>query len=293
MKPFRRLVTTEESPSALAAAPRRSIGAFIRDARELSDENIERILAFQRQHGGRFGEAAVALRLANQDDVLEALAQQFQYTTGAGRDREGELVTAADPFGDQADAFRELRTRLLLEVLQEGRCAISIVSPEVGDGKTYLSANLAVAFSQLGARTLLIDADLRSPRQHRLLGVGHRVGLSDVLAGFAELGSTLRPVPGISNLYLLPAGSVPPNPLELLQRPFFGALVRDLLAEFEHVVIDTPAAMRGADARAISAQSGAALVVARRNRTRMEPLEGLVAALARSSRVAGIVMNEH
>lgn len=283
-----------EEAAVSEASPRRLIGALLREARELSDEQLARIVAYQRARGVRFGEAAVALRFVERDDVLEALAQQFQYTTGfAGRDKTTELVTAADPFSDQADAFRELRTRLMLEVLREARTAIAIVSPDIGDGKTYLTANLAVAFSQLGAPTLLIDADIRTPRQHRVLRVGYRHGLSDVLAGFADARASVRAVPGIGNLSLLPAGAVPPNPLELLQRPAFGAVVREMLDTFEHVLIDTPAAARGADSRAIAAQAGAALVVARKNRSRMLPLEGLVGALARNSRIAGVVLNEH
>src|SRR6185295_10586679 len=100
-------------------------------ARELSDEQIEQIAAYSRERRIRFGEAAVALRLADRKDVLEALSQQFQYTTGfAGRDANSELVMVADPFSDQADAIRELRSRLLLEVLGERpHGAIAIVSP--------------------------------------------------------------------------------------------------------------------------------------------------------------------
>jgi chain length determinant protein tyrosine kinase EpsG len=298
VKSFQQVIAADHGADAAdaIAARRRPIGSFIRDAGKLNDRQIDQILAYQRESGVRFGEAAVALRLADRTDVLEALSQQFQYTTGfVGREAIGELVTAADPFSDQADAFRELRSRLLLEVLDErDRCALAIVSPDAGDGKTYLAANLAVAFSQLGGRTLLIDADIRTPRQHRLLGVEHGAGLSSVLAGLAEVSGAVHPVPGLPSLYLLPTGAVPPNPLELLQRPAFGVLVREMLQKFEHVVVDTPAAIRGADPRVIAAHCGAALVVARRGRSRMAPLEGLVAALSRgSASVAGVVMNEH
>jgi protein-tyrosine kinase len=273
----------------------RRIGELIGLTRELSDEQIERIVAYSRERGMRFGESAVALRLAERKDVLEALSQQFHYTTGfAGREANSELVAAADPFSDQADAIRELRSRLLLEVLGERpHGAIAIVSPDVGDGKTYLAANLAVAFSQLGERTLLIDADLRTPRQHRLLGVVHGAGLSNALAGSAGAGALVHPVPGLPSLYLMRAGVVPPNPLELLQRPTFGVLLQEMLQKFEHVLLDTPAAIRGADSRVVAARCNATIVVARRGRSGMEPLEGLLAALARgSARIAGVVMNE-
>ena len=275
----------------------RRIGDLLRDTRELSDTQIDLILACQRKHGMRFGEAAVALRLMDRNDVLEALSRQFQYTPGfVGREGSAELVAAADPFGDQAEAFRELRSRLMVEVLGEGSpTALAVVSPSPGDGKTYLAANLAVSFSQLGERTLLIDADVRTPRQHALLDVKHNgTGLSNVLAGFSKASELVHPVPGLPNLFLAPAGAMPPNPLELLQRPRFTSLVREMVEEFDHVVVDTPAASRGADSRIIAARCGTTLVVARRGRSRMDALEGLLGALARGpARIAGVVMNEH
>lgn len=273
------------------------LGALLRQAGRLGGDQVERILAYQRKTGLRFGEAAVALRLVERREVLQALARQFQYTPGfAGRALSQELVAAADPFGEQAEAIRELRSRLLVEVLREDEAAaLAIVSPEVGDGKSYLAANLAVSFSQLGESTLLVDADVRTPRLHRLLGIAQNgVGLSSVLAGFARPASLVHEVPGLPHLYLAPSGPVPPNPIELLQRPVFGRLMRELLEEFDHVVVDTPAAARGADCRVIAARSGATLVVARRDRSRMAGLEGLVCALERGpSRVAGVVVNEH
>jgi protein-tyrosine kinase len=281
---------------APGAAYGRPIGSLLRDAAELSDQQIEQIVAYQRKSGMRFGEAAVALHMVERKDVLEALSQQFQYTPGfAGREGERELVVAADPFSDQAEAFRELRSRLLLEVLGErSRCALAVLSPDAGDGKTYVAANLAVAFSQLGEATLLIDADVRTPRQHRLLGVTPGAGLTGALAGFANPGALVHQVPGLPSLYVMPAGAVPPNPLELLQRPMFGMLVGKMLKKFEHVVLDTPAAIRGADSRVIAARSGAALVIARRNHTSMAALNGLVDSLARGpAMIAGVLMNEH
>jgi protein-tyrosine kinase len=189
-----------------------------------------------------------------------------------------------------------LRSRLLLEVMRDGpRCALAVVSPDVGDGKTYLTANLALSFSQLGERTLLIDADVRTPRQHHVLGIKQNgAGLTSVLAGFSDADELVHEVPGLRHLYFAPAGPIPPNPVELLQRPRFGQLMRELLEEFDHVVVDTPAAVRGADSRVIAARSGAALVVARKSRSRMAAVEGLVGALARGpAQIAGVVVNEH
>ena len=273
------------------------IGELLNEACKLGEPQIQQILAYQRKTGMRFGEAAVALRLVERKDVLEALYQQFQYTPGFARSGgRTELVAAADRFSEQAEAFRELRSRLLIEVMRDGpRCALAILSPDPGDGKTYLAANLAVSFSQLGERTLLIDADVRTPRQHQVFGIKpNGVGLSSVLAGFSDAGALVHEVPGLPHLYFVPAGPIPPNPVELMQRPRFGQLMRGLLEEFDHVVVDTPAAARGPDARVIAARCGAALIVARKSRSRLAPLEGLLSALARGpAQIAGVVVNEH
>lgn len=262
----------------------------------IGEPQMQHILAYQGRTGMRFGEAAVALRLADRKDVLEALYQQFRYTPGFSCQPGTELVAAADRFSDQAEAFRELRSRLLLEVMRDGpRCALAVVSPDVGDGKTYLAANLAVSFSQLGERTLLIDADVRTPRLHHVLGIKQNgVGITSVLAGFSESSSLVQEVPGLPQLYLAPAGPIPPNPVELMQHPRFGHLVRQLLDEFDHVVVDTPAAVRGPDPRVIAAMCGAALVVARKRHSRLATLQALVDALARGPvQIAGVVVNEH
>lgn len=297
MKLFGQAPTARRREEPELVADRQTIGQLLRDICDLTDDNVEQIAAHQRKNGMRFGEAAVALRLAERNDVLEALYRQFQYTPSfARREASPELVAAGDRFGEQAEAFRELRSRLLLEVVRDGpRVALAIVSPDVGDGKSYLAANLAASFSQLGERTLLIDADVRTPRQHTLLGVQQNgAGLSSVLAGFADAAELVHEVPGLPHLYLAPAGPIPPNPVELLQRPRFGGLVRELLEEFDHVVVDTPAAARGPDSRIIAARCGAALIVARRDRSQMAPLEGLVGLLTRGpAQIAGMVMNEH
>jgi protein-tyrosine kinase len=274
-----------------------SIGHYLRQACRLNDEQVERVLEHQRARGLRFGEAAVSLGLATQEDVLWALSQQFHYPYAPeieGR-RDPELVAAVDPFSDEAEAFREIRSRLMVELDAPGEPprALAVLSPAVGDGKTYFAANLAVAFSQLGSNTLLIDADLRTPRLHRLFGLGEGPGLSGILSGRCESG-VIQPVAGLPHLHLLPAGAVPPNPQELVQRPGFRLLVREVLAKFDHVVVDTPAAAHGADARLLAAHCGAALVIGRRRTTQMKALQRLVQDLGKTgARMTGVLVNEY
>jgi protein-tyrosine kinase len=275
----------------------RSIGDLMRETCGLTDQQLEQIAEYQRLHGVRFGEAAVSLNLVNGDDVLRALSLQFHYAyapeLSQGK-KDSELVAAANPFSDQAETFRDLRSQLLMGVLgvDQPRRALAIVSPNVGDGKTYIAANLAVAFSQLGGRTLLVDADMRTPRQHKLFEIDHAFGLSTVLSGRTER-SVVQQVKDLPSLYVMPVGGVPPNPLELLQGPAFGRLIHELLQKFDHVLVDAPAAVHGADARVIAARSGAALVVGRKGRSRMEEMQGLLAKLGKSPMaIAGVIMNE-
>ena len=174
---------TADSESSLVQD--RSIGDLIREHRNLSIENVEQILAYQREHGVRFGEAAIALGLATTDQVMAALSQQFQYSfvpSQAGTFAD-ELVVLTKPFTAQAEAFRAVRSRLLMTLDASQPAAIAVLSPDEGDGKSYFAANLAAALAQLGRKTLLIDADMRHPRQHSLFKLTSGSGLSSVLVG--------------------------------------------------------------------------------------------------------------
>lgn len=275
----------------------RSIGAIISETRNLSAEAIEQILNYQREKGVRFGEAAIALGFASADDVLFALAQQFHYPYAPEERRKlnPELVTMNQPFSVQAEAFRAIRSQITTRVFAEDdgpRRALAVVSPESGDGKTYFAANLAVTLAQLGGRTLLVDADMRGPRQHEVFGLENNAGLSGILSGRAE-SKVVQQAQGIPSLFVLPVGITPPNPLELVERPAFSLLIRELIAKFDHVVVDTPAMIYGADATCIAARCGAALVIARRNESRVGALQNLVSTLADTpAKLAGVVMNE-
>lgn len=274
----------------------RSIGSILANLRNLSADQVERIVRHQRDQSVRFGEAAVALGFASNDDVLFALSQQFHYPYAPEERRSAspELVALNQPFGVQAESLRAIRSQIIMRLFNEGqdRRAIAVVSPDAGDGKTFFAANLAVVLAQLGGRTLLVDADLRHPRQHELFGIENRAGLSGILSGRAE-AKVIQQVPGVSSLFVLPVGTTPPNPLELVERPAFGLLIRELLSKFDHVVVDTPAACFGSDSAVIAARCGAALVVARKNEGRVAALQDLVANLAETpAQVTGVVFNE-
>lgn len=276
----------------------RSIGDIIREAKNLTPDQLDAVAAYQREHRVRFGEAAIALGFATEQDVLSALSKQFHYPYSPEEQHcrfSDELVVANEPFSQQAEAFRAIRSRLILHRSggDVSRRAVAVVSPDSGDGKTFFSANLAVALSQLGGRTLLVDADLRGPRQHSIFGMANTTGLSGVLSGRAE-ANVIQRVADLPSLYVLPVGNVPPNPLELFERPVFGLLMNELSSKFDYVVVDTPAAVYGADASVIASKCGSALVVARRGSSHISSLEDLLSSLAQGKTdVVGVVMNEY
>ena len=154
-----------------------------------------------------------------------------------------------------------------------------------------MAANLAVVFSQLGERTLLIDGDMRSPSQHDFFGLDNGTGLSAILSGRGS-PEVVRRIPGLLRLSVLPAGVQPPNPLELLSRPAFPQLLQDLAQDYDLILIDSPPAAHYADAQTIAGRTGAALIVARRNASRISQIRSIADAIVRTgATVVGTVLN--
>ena len=275
----------------------KAIGELIQDARNLSADDLERIGRYQRENDLRFGEAAIALGLADTEDVLQALAQQFKYAYADEETRKSapELVMLNQPFGHQAEAFRAIRSQILMRTQTESkgqRRPLAVVSTDSGDGKTYFCANLAVALAQLGGKVVVIDADMRGARMDQVFGVPGTTGLSGVLSGRGGKG-VVKSVPGIPNLYVIPVGVQPPNPLELVEGPSFGMLLCEVSIKFDHVIVDTPASVFGSDGVVIASRCGSALVVTRKNANKVPRLQEMVASLqAGQVRLAGVIMNE-
>ena len=287
----------EERATRVVAAGERSIGALLVDGGKLSSAGAEAVLRHARTHGLRFGDAAVALGMATPTDVQHALAMQFDYPYLAADDASisKEAVAAFAPFSPPVEALRALRTQLMLRWFgtEPAHRALAVVSPARREGRSYVAANLAVVFSQLGERTLLVDADLRAPRQHEIFGLGDRVGLSALLSGRAGDGAIQR-IDRLLALSVLPAGATPPNPQELLGRPAFGLLLEELAMRFDVILLDTPAAEVGADLQAVAAVARGVMLVTRRNATRVGAALELTAELrGAGASVVGAVLNDH
>ncbi len=274
----------------------RSMGAILIDAGRLTPQDAERILHLQRERGLRFGDAGTQLGVLGPEDVLFALSRQFDYPyllRGESAVSE-ELIAAYAPFGAQAEALRGLRDQLILRWFdtEPDRKALAIVSAARNEGRSFIAANLAVVFSQLGQHTLLIDANLRQPSLHKWFGLDNRTGLSALLSGRCG-PEVVQRIPGLIDLAVLPSGALPPNPSELLARPSFSECLRGLKQEFDVILLDTPAAAYSGEAQTVTLRAGAALIVVRKNASRKWQVRAVADHSGQASvNVIGTVLNE-
>ena len=291
-----RTVVSLSTEDADAGGDRRGIGAILVEAGRLTSEDVERTLRLQREKGLLFGDAGIRLGLLTLDDIEFALSRQFNHPyllRGESKVSE-KLVAAYASSGRHLEALQALRTELMMRWFNSpDRNTLAVVSGERHEGRSYIAANLAVTFSMLGHRTLLIDSDMRNPSQHDFFGLDNRAGLSALLAGRGDL-SLIRPVTDLPELSVLPSGILPPNPLDLLSRPLLPQLLNELKPLFDVILMDSPAAAETADAQTIAVRAGAALVVARKNVARLWRVRGVSNTVAQASAtVVGTVLNDY
>jgi capsular exopolysaccharide synthesis family protein len=203
-----------------------------------------------------------------------------------------ETVTLVRPQSQMAESYRALRTSLLLSNLGAPPKVIMVTSARPQEGKTTTSINTAIVLAQKGVRVLLMDADLRRPSIHKTFGMGPRSGLSNVLTGSATLQQTIVASPILPNLFIMPAGTPPPNPAELLA----SSNMRDLLAElrglYDHIVIDTPPTLSVTDAVVLSPRADATILVIRSGQTTKQALRRARDILMQvNAHVAGVLLN--
>ncbi|PSJ16444.1 chain length determinant protein tyrosine kinase EpsG [Nitrosomonas supralitoralis] len=254
-----------------------SIGHILLDMGKITPVEAERILRLQKESGLRFGDAAIKLGLITEADIQLVLAQQFDYPyllPGQGN-HPPELVVAYQPFGAQVEVFRAIRSQLMIRWFTSERKALTIISCNPKEGASLFTANLAVVFSQLGERTLLIDANLRCPQQHEIFNLKNKQGLSDVLVARANVSEVISKIDSFVDLSVLPAGTLPPNPLELLNRSSFDEMNDQLSSQYDVILYDTLAFSNGVDALAIAARTEGALVVAHKNNTCLDDVNAM------------------
>jgi chain length determinant protein tyrosine kinase EpsG len=271
-------VSEQNSISEAAASNKAddNIGKLLQAAGKLKAKDMERVLKLQKEQNLRFGEAALKLGLVSEADIRQALSQQFQYPyiPESEASLSPELTAATAPTSKEAEALRSVRSELLLRWFRDGRKTLAVGSARADEGSSYLAANLAVLFAQMSRKVLLIDANMRQPRQQEIFNLGNGMGLSDILAGRVPSlqAHTVKP---FHNLSVLTAGSPPPNPAELLARPYFGTLLAGLETSYDIILLDTAPSQLSSDFQAVAARAGGMLIATRRNVSRVAPLAEL------------------
>jgi capsular exopolysaccharide synthesis family protein len=235
--------------------------------------------------------------------VVPAFAEASSNGSGAkllkgissnGHDKRIELVAQHLPKSQMSEAFRALRTALLLSQAEHPPQVILVTSALPREGKTTSAANLAVTLAQLGDRTLLIDADLRKPGIGRLLnlGSGKYAGLSSYLAGVSSLELVTVQHPAIPNLSAIPTGPLPPNPADLLSSHKLAEAIEELRGKYKFIVIDSPPVMAATDAVILSVRADGVLLVVRSGETPKEAFKRTRdLLLSVKCRILGVVLN--
>jgi capsular exopolysaccharide synthesis family protein len=204
--------------------------------------------------------------------------------------KERPLIVHVDPRSPRAESFRTLRTNL--QFLDVGRVERSFVitSSIESEGKTTTGTNLAIALADAGSRVLLVDADLRRPKVADYMDIEGAVGLTDVLIGRADLADVIQPW-GTGQLFVLPAGHVPPNPSELLGSTRMAQLIAEFNRAFDVVIFDAPPLLPVTDAAILAKNVGGALLVVAAGRTHKNQLAGAIAALNNvGAPISGLVL---
>ena len=216
-----------------------------------------------------------------------------------------DLVVATRPKSSVAEAIKSIKTNILFSSVDKELKTILVTSPESGDGKSFIAANLATAFAQDGKKVLIIDGDMRKGRQHEIFGMENdaTMGYSNYILKFREaetagMMSFIQPdvyiketrVPGV---YLLPAGPTPPNPLELISSDNNRKLLESVKSQYDIVIIDCPPALGLSDALVMSKHTDVNVVTVSNAKTRTDQLESVKKNFEKvNSKITGVVINK-
>jgi polysaccharide biosynthesis transport protein len=247
------------------------------------------------------------VRTTEQAQMISGLASLGMIPLGSKTNRDGanpkrlalaaskeavELVSQARPQSQMAESYRALRTSLLLSNLGAPPRVIMVTSALPQEGKSTTSINTAVVLAQKGVKVLLIDADLRRPSIHKTLGMGPRSGLSNVLTGSITLQQAIAVSTVLPNLHILPAGTPPPNPAELLASNNMKEVLDELRGQYDHIVVDTPPTLSVTDAVVLSPRADAIVLVIRSGQTTKQSLRRARDVLTQvNARVSGVLLN--
>jgi polysaccharide biosynthesis transport protein len=215
----------------------------------------------------------------------------LESSAGSSDNMPKELVMARDQLSLTAESYRTIRTALLLSKAEHPPKVILLTSPSAGEGKTVTTVNLGAALAQSGQSVVVVDADLRKGRCHKLVNMPNQSGLANVLAGQTALRSAMKET-SIKNFYLLPRGVLPPNPADLLMSRKMQEVLNDLRNSFDFVLIDSPPAIAVSDAAVVSAFCDGVLMVFHGQRTTAQAARQAVERLdSINATLLGVVLN--
>jgi capsular exopolysaccharide synthesis family protein len=201
-----------------------------------------------------------------------------------------DLVISDNPFSAASEAYRAVRTGTLLSRAGEPPKTILITSASPREGKTVTAVNVALAFARLGGRTVLIDADLRRPRCQEVLGYPNGPGLTEVLTGPRDLERLIH-VTGAGGLHFLKVGSIPPNPAELLGSPRMRDIIRDLAAQYDHVIFDSAPVLPVTDTILLSRFVDGVVIVVGAKSPKQSVRVGCTRLARAGAKIFGVVLN--
>jgi len=273
------------------------IGDLLVSLNKITSADVELILKRQHETGERFGDAAKALSLISEDDIQRVVSLQFDYSLLHSFDDSqlsGELYCAHRPFSAESESIRTLRSEIISRWVSSGHKSLPVVSTEEHMGCSVLTANLAIAFAQLGLKVLLVDANLRAPSMHRLFGVQATLGLSDLIAGRANILSSSQRVSGFKDFFILPSGTNAPNPQELLYKSSFKDFFNSVESLFDLVVYNTAPITAYLDALPVVSNAQGTVLYTELNQTRVADIESLQKKIqAIDCTIIGAVIKDH
>ena len=265
------------------------------EANNLDEKRVARVRALQQRFNISFAEAALAMGMVRRKEFLNALAKGFQYTVFGSPERQAgfsdELVIGFEAFGEKAEEIRSIRTSLVSKLTSIDTNSVAFVSPASQLGSSYVCANIALSFAQTGARTLIVDANLRKPRLGQMFGLERNTaGLVETVTSQTE---TLENVAEVApNLFVLPSGKAPPNPQELLSSIGFVRLVEVFSRDFALVFYDTTSTEHCADGLIVARRAGSAVIIARRHQTSLKDIGALASSLRNQNcEIVGSILN--
>jgi succinoglycan biosynthesis transport protein ExoP len=250
---------------------------------------------------GMFFAVAVAFGLEYLDNRIKS-PQELKAQLGipflgmvpsVGKDKSsGEpLLSRAVP-ANFAEAFKSIRTNVLFSSAEDGMRSVVVTSSGPGEGKSIVSANLAVALAQAGQRVLLLDGDMRRPRVHEIFGTDQEPGVSNILTGGAKPSDAIKRCPTVHGLWLLPSGHIPPNPAELLGSHRFREFIGSLEEHFDWVIIDSPPVLVVTDSSIVANHASGVVFVVGSDKTGRQAARTAVEQLdATNARIIGSVLN--